>query len=819
MSVPNIGVILETPIVGYEWNSIGSLVSLDSAPEITEAIEAPAEVNRFVAPDVSLRVYDDPNAPWVISLFEQITPTATDWLLSISCDTWSRFQGYILPNTVQIDDIEGWVSFTAVGNAQRLSTVSAELDTLKRTVSTGWRVVETSGGESFGVITIDNTAGSLATCEIESGDTVSLALPDGQEDLVSVVAVEPVGTASPYAQWDLTVKGMKQQYEVGTVVTLTTPYLRHVPIKTVVDALFVGAGLPATVTGTTYLVAGITGAGAPFSSPLGQDGLAGNRLGVSRNASAFPSIRGYWPMVGTSSDLYEQPVPPQGPWQLAPGAPTGKPLRPVDWFPNGNGAYLLYGDRYRKRYTRSGGVGTRPDGAEFYFYAYDYTPTSPPARAYRYVLKITVDNLYSEVPNVYNWDSQIYRESSTDYATWAAYDGPWGVASGATTTNLHEEIPLTCGIAILGLGATADRVYWTEPVSAAGSITYRLSELNTSGFAVTSGVVTGIRGAVIATSSLDLVVFQRDELRGNLPTAYGYTYSIGIGLVPGTSTPIPSDIQPYTLRLNAGDGYYYALSASPTRGVYLLSGVDGTLGARPGGWTPPQLYPPAYSLGVVDMAIVRGNWIGTGPYPIVALFGNSLWWVAFDYSGILPYADMAGLSCGDALAQLATLQDAFFWVDRLGVSWFKSRSVASTKTIGTGRVITSTRIDDDGCLSLRRAGVWYKAVRHITIKNETDETIVGEAGDPAFIGNELALELTNRFVYPQSFATALAEHLYSYLGRALTAVDAEHVDDARDYSIGNTFTASINGVLTTFQIIDSTHRPAGATVRVQGIEL
>ena len=452
MSVPYIGVILETPIVGYEWNSIGTLVSLDSAPEITEAIEAPAEVNRFVAPDVSLRVYDDPKVPWVRTLFSQITPTSTDWLVSISCDSYSRFQGYVLPNTVQIDDTECWVSFTAVGNAQRLSTVSAELDSLKRTANTGWRVYETSGNDSFGVITVTNTAGSLSTCEIESGDTVSLLLPDGQEDLVTVTIVEPVGTTSPYARWDLTVKGMKQQYEVGTVLTLTTPYLRHVPIKTVVDALFVGAGLPVTVDGTTYLVAGITGAGAPFSSPLGQDGLAGSRLGVSRNANAAPSIRGYWATVGTSSDLYEQPSPPQGAWQLVPGAPTGKPLRPVDWFPNGNGTYLLHGERYRKRYTRSGGFGSPPDGAEFFWYTYDYTPTSPPARAYRYVLKIAVDNLYSEVPNVYNWDCQVYRESSTDYVTWTAYDGPWGVTSGATTTNLHDELPLTCGIAILGLG-------------------------------------------------------------------------------------------------------------------------------------------------------------------------------------------------------------------------------------------------------------------------------------------------------------------------------------------------------------------------------
>ena len=66
MSAP--GIMVQLIVSGY-WYNISDLIAIDSAPEITEAIEGPAEVNRFVAPDVSLKVNDDPQAPWLIPLF------------------------------------------------------------------------------------------------------------------------------------------------------------------------------------------------------------------------------------------------------------------------------------------------------------------------------------------------------------------------------------------------------------------------------------------------------------------------------------------------------------------------------------------------------------------------------------------------------------------------------------------------------------------------------------------------------------------------------------------------------------------------------
>lgn len=804
MSAPNVQVYLTTPIPGYSFAALADMTSLDSAPEITEAIEAPAEVNRFVAPDVSLKVNDDPKSPWLISLFEQITPTATDWYLSVECDGYVRFSGYILPNTVQIDDTERWVSFTAIGLAGKLSTTSAELASLKRATNSGWTVVETSTGGFNQTVQIAKTT-AQSSCEIVSGDTVSLVTPGGERDDVFVRTVYPVGSSGPYASWMLIVDGLDQRYAAGTVVELATPYLRNVPLRTVVDALYVGAGLPAT-TASTYRVASISGASAPFATVPGQTGLIGTPLGVASAKDALAP--GHLPLCGTSVGAFTQGSPPAGSWGILPGDPSGVPAYPVDWRSYGTGTYVLYGPRASQE------IGA-PGWIHYNFYGYDYSAGSPPGTAYRYRLEIRVDN-DAETAATFNYETRLYRERSTNYYTWVADAGPTTAVTGSTTTNLHDEVPLTCGIDVFGIHP--QRLVFTEPSSASGSIVYRISTAIPSTLVITAGVFAATRGQVFAPNNGRVGVFEVDGLRGSIPTARFYALNDAGTLVAMSTAAIPTGFQPFTLKYNEGDGYYYALAQTTQTGVLLLSYTSAELVTR-AGWTPVELYPPYLPQGACDLTAIRADSWVSGAYPMLAIFGNNLWWISLDFAGIIPYADMEGLSCGDALAQLATLVDAFFYVDRLGVTWFKSRSLASGRTIGTGRTNTSTRIDDDACISLRRAGIWYKAVRFVTIRNENDETIVGTAGDPAFIGNELALEITNRFVYPQSFAMALAEHLFAYLGGALIAVDVEHLDDARDYSIGNSFEAIAGGSLRTFQIVDTTHRPVAGTVRVQGIEI
>lgn len=807
MSVPGINVILITPIGGYGYVPIGDLIAIDSAPEITEAIEGPAEVNRFVAPDVSLKINDDPKVPWVIPLFEQITPTSTDWYLTVDCDGYQRFSGYILPNTVQIDDTERWVSFTAIGLAGKLSTTSADLPSLRRPTNTGWLIVSTTAPSFNATLRINKASGAQYSCEFVTGDTLSITTPGGDSEEVVINWVAPVGTSAPYSAFEVGVVQLRQQFTTGAIVELATPYIRNAALRTIVNSLFTGAGLPAT-TNATYLVAPITGSSEPFASVPNQAGLIGSPIGIAGNPSTIFGFEGTRAVCGTTSAVYWQGDPPLGAWTYTAGDPTGAAAAPIDWMPQGTGQYLLYGKRTDQVYVA-------PDSMRYSFYAYDYRPTARPGTAYRYVLEITVDNL-AELATTFNWDARVMREKSTDLYTWVADAGPWGSSSGATTTNIGDELNQTCGIDV---SVAQGVVYWTVPTGLAGAPNYRVSSLIISSLTYTAIVVAGVRGSVFCPTYGVVGIFQRDTIRGNVPTAYFYTPTALGGLTVLSQAGISTDFIGETLRRNNGDGYWYALASGAETGVKLLSFTSYDLGVR-AGWTPPQILAPFSPGDTVALTVIHAlSWSGSGPFPMLAIAGNQLWWISFEFAGIIPYADMEGFSCGDALAQLATLVDAFFYVDRLGTTWFKSRSLASGQTIGTGRPITSTRIDDGGCLSLRRSGVWYKACRYVTIRNENDESIVGVAGDPAFIGNELALEITNRFVYPQSFAIALAQHLFAYLGGAITAVDAEHIDDGRDYSIGNSFTASVGGTLMTLQIIDTTHRPAAATVRVQGIEI
>lgn len=808
MSAPGVGIYLRTPIAGYTSQSIAERCELDTGMEITEAIESPAEVNRFVAPDVSLRVYDDPKAPWLLALFSQITPTATDWLLMIDCDGWQRFTGYILPNTVQIDDAERWVSFTAIGLAGRLAATSAEASTLRRNPDSGWTVKQSNGNNYYAEIEIEKIS-AQATCEYVTDDILEIGTAGGNGAEVKVLSVEPVGESVPFYSFKVYVSGMVEEFTPGSTITLVTPFLRNVALKTVVDALFVAAGLPAT-TALTYLVDPISGAATQFASMPNLTGLEGTPQGVS--STVGPTYLQTNPIVGTSSGAYAQNDPPSGNWSVWPGYPSGVTARPNDWqIKTNNSEYLLYGRRFTQ--NRVNPLDPNSD-REYIFWCYYYPTAAFPVTQYRYGLGVTVDNI-TRTGSIYTFSTSLYIETATDGRTWTRVAATV-VNTGTTTTDLHAEVGQTCGIDMTG-HRYYDVLVFTEPVGGGDVVTYRVSQATLDLVTVTSGVITGVRGQVMVGGRIG--IYQTDTLRDSVPTARFYNISELSALSLSGTAPIPPGLDPFTLRFNDGDLYWYALANSPARGVELLSFSDPELTPRVG-WLPPQIAPPAtYKNTPLSLAVIHPTTYVSGPYPMIVMVGSSIWWIAYSFAGVLPYVDVGGLSCGDALAQLATLVDAYFYVDRLGVSWFRSRGTNSGKTIGTGRAITSTRIDDTGCLTFRRSGVWYKAVRYVTVTNDGDETITGAAGDPAFIGNELALAITNRFIYPTSFARALAENTFSYLGRALVAVEVEHLDDGRDYSVGNTFTAMVNGVLKTFQIIDVTHRPAAATIHVQGIEL
>jgi hypothetical protein len=815
VAIPNVTVELNIP--GLGWRDVSGPASIDSTIEVTEAIENPTEVNAFVAPEVTIKLHQDGSGIFTFSLFSSMLPESTDYLVRIKRDGVTLFYGFILPNTLQFDDAERWASFNAIGMAGKLARTSAESSAaLKRAVNTGWRVHEAGGNESLGTVIITNTAGATSLCEILAGDTVTVQTPGGQTDELVVQGVAPTTETSPHLYFELTVTGLNQAYEAGSVVTLITPYARNLSLKTFVDRLFLAAGLNAT-TASTYLAAPLVGASAPFATPPSMVGLEGIApLGVSTvtNDIIGSPLPGEFPVLGTNVGVYKQENAPTGDWTFYEHADTA--LYPVDWRPYGSGKWEQYGRRYRRRLIRDAELPPNVTGALYTFWAYDYYDTFTPATFYRYRLEVEVDNFDGRAA-AYNWETRLYKESSSDGYTWTTIGGPYGTRNGVTVARLHDEIPYACGIEVFKL-LGSKRIIFTDPDDTVDPCQYYLSQMTTAG-AVTrnvgpSGV--SIRGNLFQHKLDYLLVARRDTTRSDIPTAFILTDDGAGALAVSNTVPIPADFQPYTLRYNAGDGYWYALASSKENGVRLLSFTGSTLALR-SGYTPPELFPPSGALGAVDMTVVNGPPGQT--YPMLAIFGNQLWWISKSASGWIAYADVEGLSCGEALAQAVTLVDAYAYVDRDLTSWVKSRGTTSTRSVITGTTGTSTRLDDGGCLRLRRSSIWYKSYRYVTVKNEKDESIVGEAGDKNFKDTEQGLELTSRYVSTQSFATALAQNLLSYLGRALKAVDLEHELDERRYEIGRWFNASIDGAVRTFQIIEATPRPVAGTVRVQGLEL
>lgn len=816
MAAPLITVELFIP-GGLGWRDVSAATSIDSSVEITEAIEAPSETNMFVAPDVTLKLMQGGSTEFTFSMLAGLTPESTDFLIRISRDGTPIFLGFILPNTVQFNDQEQWCSFTAIGMAGKLARTAADsIAALKRVVDPGWRVSEAGGGEAFGTVTIYNTSGPMSLCEIEAGDTVTIGTPGGQEDEVRVIGVAPTTDTAPYDFFELSVSGLTQSYAAGSVVTLITPFVRNIPLINLVAQLFIGAGLNAPTT-ATFLAAPLSGAATPFATPVAPIGV-GTALGVSSHVTDIigSDPPGSFPICGTSLGVWGQANPPTGGWTIYDHIEES--AIPVDWRPYGSGKWIQYGPRYQRTLVFDTSVlPKRVTGAIYKFWCYEYEPSDRPVTYYRYRLQIEVDNFDRQATD-YQWTTGLYRESSPDGWQWTEISGPHGATNGTTVADLHKEVPLTCGLDLLTVLGVSRRVYYVEPSVATDPCSYIVSRMIASTGAVTANVGPtgyGIRGNVFAHQSGSLLFVRRDTDREDVPQAFTL-HAPGADLELANAAAIPADFQPFTLKYNAGDGRWYALAASPENGVRLLAFAGSTLGAI-AGYEPPQLFPPSRSIGRVDLTVINGP-AGT-TFPMLAIFGNQLWWISRSSSGWIEYADLEGLSCGEAVAQLATTIDAYAYVDREMVSWVKARGTSSGRSIITGTGATSTRLDDDGCLSLRRASIWYKAYRHVTVTNERDETIVGEAGNPAFRDTEQGLALSSRFISTQSFADALAAHLLSYLGRSLAVVEVEHEVDERRCEIGRTFTTVVDGVLKTLQIIDATDRPVAGTIRAQGLEM
>lgn len=801
MSIASYEFVLEVP--GYAAMLLSSYMTQEVAPEILDAVEKPAETNAFVAPEVSVKGFDDASKT-VWTRLKLIAPLGDDAVFTVWRDygTGSAarlFAGYVAPNTIQFDDQQRSFSFTAYGFARRLAALDAT-NMFKRTGVTGWTVTESLTPRQ----TI--TKAGATTCPFSSGDTLAFIVTktdksgttqEENEELVAQV------TYKSGAEWYVYLANPTQIYPAATPIVLKTPYLRNAKASTVVSDIFAASGLPSPT--THFSTTGPTVSTGWFTTPMSLDGLPSQVTGIVSSGISYDA-----PLATSQGSAFTMAAPPDGTWSNI--GYYGN--QPVAARVNAGMAYLygLWWDVSQ----------TGPPGARVRTYSWFAYRLDTPAPYTRYVYQMTIDNVDQNLSET-SVTISLHSQTSADGYTWAGWAVPTGWVDRVFTTlewmvpYVIDQKPGSAGRPSKSIGAAyvygGGAVYFTEPyVSVAGGpVKWRLSSYCVTTNTTNTGLVDGVRGGF---SRADLIVWSTDTLDQNPPMATAWGPLAG-GLVsfPATTLPVPASSLGYTFYNGFLGGPFFLASdaASGTKLCQIKPGyvIETTQLTSPG----PE------SDGYCDVAWLGGTYAGSG----VVVVGGIPWWLSKSSSGIVSYLDCDGLSCADVLTQLAGMFDALWYVDVTASTtvthcWFRTRQVISGTTVATG-ANPSVALDDSGLVSLRRQPLWFRTYRHVRVTNDQDETVAGEYGDVAFRGTSLGLEVALRYVSPSSYAAAIAKHIYDYLGRGLTFVDVEHEDDGRNYSVGRTFTLTLDGASKTFQIYEVARPLLSAVLRIQAVEL
>lgn len=801
MALPFIQCTIYFPSLGM-WRDVSACVDASTAIEISEAIEAQAETNSYVAPDIQLKLYEGTSDEFLLAWFDTIQPDDLTWVVEIKLDGIPIFTGFVLPTSLQIDARERWCGFTAIGKAGLLARTSADTDTFKRVILDDWTVVSAHGNSWRAIVTIQRAA-PQSVCEFLSDDVIGLDMGGGTTAEVKVITVTPTGDTPPYASFALSVEGLEAPPPVGAAVSLLTPYFRNIRLQLAVQALFAAAGLAAPQ-GGNYNVIPISLALSPFATRPTLAGLSGYPQSVIPNVFAAPRT---YPVIGTTSGTYIQYDPPLGNWTQAPDYLQGRSSAPIDWTDDNLSAtmdFWLSGPRFEQIESGSDYV--------YIFWHYWITTNAAAPPYYRFGLAVTISQEPNPVTGEWTFGTEVYKEQTSDGYTWGGrITQTVASGTGSTVVNLHNEIGQTVGCYSTGIRTSSGKLLITHPDGSSATL-YTAATVSLAGLTGYAAVGT-MRGKPRRDG-----IFAVDTFRDQTPTLFRFGVNESGTPIFTTTCGLPLGFQPNTLTYNDGDGFWYALAVSVERGVELVSYTSSRLDPR-SGYIPTQIEASGTVASSFDLTCVRTQSPPSGAWPMVALVGGNVWWIAYSFSGLIPYLDTSGLSCADVLAQLGVTVDAFFFVDAGLQTHFRSRSAYSSRTIATGTSAASDRIDDAGCYLFRRAAIWYKTVKYVTVENETDDTITGSAGLESFRDTEQSLDNASRFVTTTSFAQALAQNTLGYLGRKLALLDVEHELDGRRYEVGRTFTAVLDGTVKTFQIISAVIRPQHGTAHVQGLEM
>ena len=799
---------LETLIFPAPYD-FSAVVSNDSPIDITSRIEDPVRVNRFTAPDIQLSGYDSA-ALGLITRLQGIQPTsAFAFIVRIYKNGVPCFVGNVIPQTVTVDLVQRAWSFSSASVGANLITGA---DNVLPREPLGWIVADDAMNTDY--VHITKSFGPPPTeSDFQARDVVKLTVgTKSEEATVSKITTVTSGLLTLFFSPKLS-----QIYPAGTPIELVTKHQRNVLLRDAVDALYAGAALPATI-GNDFRIAPIGDGTTVFSTPLGVIGLQGVPRAVIPAGDGFPSHIQTMGGVGTPVGLWLQAAPPGGTFINEVPAAPGRTFELVDPTPRGTGKYYLNGPRRDTTRVAINQIETR-------VYAYDYSPPvfAPPHQ--RFILRVKVQ----EDTGFFEWD--IRRQTTNDLVTWSAETILYAGANGSVNLDAVED-----HFNELGCEFFDSKVYFTEPyvavVTAGRALRWRVSTLFPPGAVYTANVITpntaeDARGVLFAYSTTKLGFFQLWQEGGHSPVLRTFTITPSGFTELFPSIPLPFDFQPFTLKLNAGISpyRYVGLSASSV-GVKLLPFDI----YPPVGYVPPPFFndpidvgapgliedhPNIFAPPVVDLAVIKDVSRPTGGgtiWPMVGLFGNTLWWIDFTSTDNVEYADFDGISCAEALGQLAIAHFATYHVSPTGRTFFKTRTLDSTRAVGVPDVL-----DDGGCVGIPTFNpIGQRGFLYIKVTNERDETVFGEAGNPAYAGTAWAIEIKNRFVTTPSYAKAVATRFYTYLGLdAFPDVVLEHYDDGRDYGLENTFhLASKPGIL--FQITESGDSLLGRTIKLVG---
>lgn len=816
---PRITVYL-TPGASATPVDITAYLSQESAPLITSTIEDPTGTNNFTAADVTLKGYDPSGT--VKALFASMLPSSTDYGIlitlglpganppgTLSYQTDASLDGFVAPATVQFNPKDFSFSFTVISNARRLQTTSAA-PLLKRPnyYDGRWTLYQDASPADGITPSVRVVAAANQSCDFFAGDQIQI----GDNEKFTVTSVVP-DTASPPAFWDLYLsEAPRKSYPVGTIVKLLTVYARNLALHDVVATLYAAAGFPAE---GYFGSAALPGSGALFATPINMSGLPAGPV------SGIAPINGLL-VAGTSGGVYAS-AGPTSPFSFY-AARIGGPIDPTN---NGTpGGYT--GPKRTRTRANAPRYGIN---VTMKFYAYDsfmYAGTPN-----RYILTVTCNE------DVVDTGGTFVGFAFTTKLEWETYNvgtDTWGgttnISGGAFIANSTTLSDLSSAYDAIGIEVdpATGTVFFTDlDVSGAGQqINMNTSAYRPTGATPATGTLsrnkaTGVNGPTCFMAPGQLAVFQVDGILGNPPRVLSYTTAADGTMTLVTTTSVSPYLIGRSVKQNKGNGGFYGLVSDPVNGIYLQAWSTMYFDTPT---VPSLLFPPpplpAQSPNLLQtpyevdlICLPTGLGAGTGIYPMVGLFGGTPYFISNQGSGLIPYVDLTDLSVADALQQLTVINAGLFYVVPSGWMFRTRSSPAPGYTIGT-----VDQIDGDaGFLSLTTQSVFNRWVGYVRIEHETDETLFGEAGSAAFSDTDQGITLKSRFVSSKSFAAALAQSLYSYLGSQKRWIEIERVRDGRVYEVGRTFKCNVDGANRTFQIIETGHPVCGMTVKVVGLEV